>query len=87
MSTHIRIYRIIIMDLKSSEIIRILLKREGLKQKELAEILSEKTGKNVTAGGFAQKMLRGSISYDEFVIIADILGYDVKVEKRQCQNC
>ena len=71
------------MELNSSEIIRVLLKREGIKQKELANTLAQRTGKNITAGSFAQKMLRGSLSYNDFVIIADILGYDVKVEKRE----
>ena len=70
------------MELSASEQIKLLLKREKFKQKDMAIALSERLGKKYTPGGFAQKMNRNTISHDEFVIIADILGYDVKVERR-----
>ncbi len=70
------------MILSSTELVRLLLKREKYKQKDLADALTVRTGKKYTKGSLAQQVLRGSISYDEFVIIADILGYDVKIEKR-----
>ena len=73
------------MELNAKEVVKILLNREKFKQKELAEILSKKIGKKYTAGSLSKKITRSSISYDEFVAIADILGYDVKVEKREIQ--
>ena len=70
------------MDLNVKELVRVLLKREMVKQKDLAAKLSERTGKKYTPAGFAQQVARGAISYDEFVIIADILGYDVIIQRR-----
>lgn len=70
------------MKLNATEQIRLLLKREIYKQKDLVVELSARTGKKYTQGSLSQKMIRNSISYDEFVIIADILGYDVKIERR-----
>ena len=71
------------MKLSASEQIRLLLKREKFKQKELVLALTEITGKKYTPGSLSQKLIRNSITYDEFVIIADILGYDVNVDKRK----
>lgn len=71
------------MILVAKEIIKILLKRENIKQKELAEILTQKNNKKYTEGSLSQKIVRGTISYNEVVQIADILGYDVKFERRE----
>ena len=71
------------MKLSASEQIRLLLKREKYKQKELALALTEITGKKYTQGSLSQKMIRNSITHDEFIVIADILGYDVNVCKRE----
>lgn len=69
------------MELKANEILKILLKREGVKQKDLAYVLTEKTGKKYTQGSLSQKINRGTISYNEVVLIAKILGYDIKFER------
>ena len=70
------------MELNTTEQIKLMLKREKYMQKDMAHALTERIGKKYTPGSFAQKMNRNTISHDEFVIIADILGYDVKVERR-----
>ena len=70
------------MKLSSKEIVRLLLDREHMKQKELAELLSQRIGKKYTQGSLSQKISRSSISYDEFVVIADILGYSVNVDRK-----
>ena len=70
------------MELNTSEQIKILLKREKVRQKEMADALTARTGKIYTPGSFFQKMNRNTITHDEFIIIADILGYDVIVKKR-----
>ena len=70
------------MKLNATEQIKLMLKREKYMQKDMAFALTERIGKKYTPGSFAQKMNRNTITHDEFVIIADILGYDVKVERR-----
>lgn len=70
------------MKLSAKEVIKLILSREKVKQKDLAVLLSKKTGKKYTAGSLSQKISRDSISYNEVSIIADILGYDVELTKR-----
>lgn len=70
------------MKLNAREIVKVLLTRECLRQKELVEILREKTGKKYTQDGLSHKLSRGTISYNEVQLIADILGYDIEFKKR-----
>lgn len=70
------------MRLNAKEIIKIMLTREKYKQKDLAEVLTQKIGKKYTAGSLSQKINRGTISYNEVVMIADILGYDIELKQR-----
>ena len=70
------------MDLKAKEIIKLLLSREQVKQKDLASTLTKMTGKKYTPGSLSQKISRGTISYDEVALIIDILGYKVNIEKK-----
>ena len=71
------------MRLKAKEIIKILLSRGHVKQKDLANVLSERTGKKYTQGSLSQKISRGSVSYDEVALIADILGYEINFTEKQ----
>ncbi|MBO6257619.1 hypothetical protein J6N69_06245 [bacterium] len=70
------------MKLNAKEIIRILLSRENVKQKDLAEILTLKAGKKYTPGSLSQKINRGTISFNEVALIADILGYQINFDKQ-----
>ncbi len=71
------------MKLKVREQIKVLLSQEGMKQKDLVILLSEKTGKKYTQTSFAQKLSRGSLSYNEVMEITEILGYEVKFVKEE----
>lgn len=71
------------MDLKAKELVKVLLSEQGVKQKELAQMLSERTGKPYTPGSLSQKTSRGTISYNEVRLIADILGYEIVVQRKQ----
>ena len=44
-------------------------------QKELCELLMQKTGKPYTQPNFSRKLNKGTISYNEVILIAEILGY------------
>lgn len=69
------------MRLRVRKQVKALLSQEGLTQKKLANLLTEKLGKKYTQTGLAQKMSRGSLSYNEVMVIAEILGYDVQYIK------
>jgi len=71
------------MKLKVKEQVKVLLSQEGIKQKDLAAILSEKTGHFYSATNLSQKLGRGSLTYNEFVEIAEILGYEIQLVKQE----
>lgn len=70
------------MKLYAKELIKLLLAKEDLTQKELTNILTNNTDKKYTPDGLSRKLSRGTITYNEIVSITDILGYDIKIEKR-----
>lgn len=69
------------MKLLVKEQIKTLLAQEGLMLKELAEILSQKTGKKCTPDSLSQKLRRGSLTYNETLLIAELLGYRIEFVK------
>ena len=69
------------MRLKVKEQIKVLLSQEGITQKELAKMLSEKTGHKYSQTNISQKMSRGSLTYNEVMVIAEILGYGIQFVK------
>lgn len=70
------------MKLFVKEQIKTLLAQEGLKIKELAFIIEEKTGKKCSANSLSQKLSRETLTYNETIVIADLLGYDIAFIKR-----
>ena len=62
--------------------IKVLLAKNNVKLKELAVEMSEKIGKKITADNISQKLRKGTLRYDDAMIIGDILGYDLKFVKR-----
>ena len=71
------------MRLKVREQLKALLSQEAMTQKDLVKILTEKTGKKSTPNGLSQKLTRGTLSYNEMMIICEILGYDVQFVKEK----
>ena len=61
------------MRLKVREQVKALLSQEGVTQKDIAVMLSDKLGKKYTQTSLAQKINRGSLSYNEVMTIAEIL--------------
>ncbi len=62
--------------------IKVLLAESNVKLKDLAVEMSEKIGKKITADNISQKLRKGTLRYDDAMIIGDILGYDLKFIKR-----
>ncbi|MCM1003727.1 MAG: hypothetical protein NC408_05225 [Candidatus Gastranaerophilales bacterium] len=69
------------MKLLVKEQIKTLLAQEGVFMKELAVMISEKTGKKCTPDSISQKLRRGTLTYNETLLIAEILGYKIKFVK------
>ncbi len=65
------------------DIVKILLTKEGYKQKELVQLMTEKTGKKHTPDGLSRKLVRETITYKEVDLIADVLDYDIEFVKRK----
>ena len=70
------------MKLQVKEQLKVLLVQENIMLKELAVMISEKTGKKYTSNSLSQKLRRGTLSYNETLIIADILGYEIEFNKK-----
>lgn len=69
------------MRLLIKEQVKTLLAQEDIKLKELAEMISEKTGNVCSANSLSQKLRRGTLSYNEALLIAEILGYRIEFVK------
>lgn len=69
------------MKLFVKEQIKTLLAQEGIKLKELAEMIEKGIGKKCSPNSLSQKLSRETMTYNEAVIIAELLGYRIKFEK------
>ena len=66
------------MNLKVREQIKTLLVARKSTLTELAALLTKETGKKYTAASLSAKMIRGSLSYNEVLIICKILDYKIE---------
>ncbi len=69
------------MKLEVREQIKTLLAQENIKLKDLAALIAEKTGKKCAPDSLSQKLRRGSLTYNEALLIAGILGYRIDFVK------
>ena len=70
------------MKLSAKDLIKLLLSKENMTQKELTSIITKTTGKKITQDGLSRKLNRDTITYREVLAIIDILGYEIKVEPK-----
>ena len=70
------------MQINSKNQVKLLLMLEDVKLKELVVKLSETTRKKYTSDGLSHKLSRGRLTYDEMLLIADILGYKIEFSKK-----
>ena len=68
------------MKLQAKELIKVLLSQKKVKQKDLVAKLSEMTGKKYTPSSFSHKAGSGSISYNEVLLVIEILGYEIEIK-------
>lgn len=64
------------------EDLKILLVKECLTLKQLAEIISVKKGKKITASNISHKLTRNTMKYGEFKEIIEALGYKIELVKK-----
>lgn len=55
----------------------------GLTLTYLAKCIAENKGKNYTIQNFSTKLKKGTINYNELVIILKELGYEIELKKLQ----
>ncbi len=60
------------------EDIKILLLKRHMKLKQLAEKITEVTGKKMLSGSLSQKLSRGTLRYSELITICQILNYKIE---------
>ena len=68
--------------MSSKNELKILIMKEALTVQKLADMLSQKTGKTYTQQSLQNKIFLSSLNYDEMETIADLLGYEIKIEKK-----
>ncbi len=67
------------MDIRND--IKYFMAREAVTFKQLASLMTEKTGKKYTINSISGKLIRESITLKEALQILDILGYHIEVKK------
>ena len=67
------------MDIRND--IKYYMAREAVTFKQLAILMSEKTGKKYTINSLSGKLIREIITLKETLQILEILGYHLKIEK------
>ena len=58
------------------EDVKLLLAKEAMTMKRLAELMKEKTGYPYNLKVISDKLARRTLKYEEFRVILDILNYD-----------
>lgn len=64
------------------EDVKLLLAKEAMTMKRLAEIMSEKTGYPYNLKVISDKLARRTLKYEEFKVILDILNYEMELKKK-----
>jgi|InofroStandDraft_1065614.scaffolds.fasta_scaffold00001_256 hypothetical protein len=63
--------------------IRVLLAQKKSSITKLAALIANRTGKNCSKQNLSNKLRKGTIRYDEMLVIADILGFEIKFEGKK----
>ena len=70
------------MKLTARELIKLILAKEFMTQKDLVLLLNEQMGKKYYPETFSRKLTKGTITYNEIVDILDSLGYEIEWKKK-----
>lgn len=69
------------MQMLVREQVKTLLAQEGIKMKDLAKKMEEISGRTYSLQNLSHRLRRGTLTYNEMLLIADILGYEISFKK------
>ena len=69
------------MQMLVREQVKTLLAQEGIKMKDLAMKMEEISGCTYSLQNLSHRLRRGTLTYNEMLLIADILGYEISFKK------
>lgn len=75
-------YQMIINDMTDYQLVKFLLNKEYMLQKDLSEKLNELTGKNTKPANFSAKLKREYLTFKDLKNICEVLGYNLLIEKK-----
>ncbi|PWL80150.1 hypothetical protein DBY21_02305 [Candidatus Gastranaerophilales bacterium] len=58
--------------------IKMLLLENDVSITDIAQKMSKATGKHISRSNLSQKLMRGTLKYEEALLIGQLLGYDLK---------
>lgn len=58
--------------------IKMLLLENDVSITDIAQEMSKATGKHISRSNLSQKLMRGTLKYEEALLIGQLLGYDLK---------
>ena len=68
------------MNMKVREQVKSLLGARGITMKEISRMLCEKMDKKYSLANLSSKLARGTLTYNEVLLIADFLNYKIVFE-------
>lgn len=66
----------------NKELIKFIIARKHLTQKNLASMLANDMSKNLAESSFASKILRNGVKLDEFQAICELLGFELILKEK-----
>ena len=57
--------------------------RAGMTMQQVVDLLSDEYGWSDSASNFSNKLVRGSLRYEEAVQLAQVLGYEIVWKKKE----
>lgn len=76
----------IINDMNDFQLVKFLLNKEYMLQKDLSDKLNELTGKTTKPANFSAKLKREYLTFKDLKNICEILGYNLIIEKKTPKN-
>ena len=70
------------MSIKVREQVKSLLGESGVTMKQVAQCLSEKMNKKYSLANLSSKLKRGTLTYNEFLEILEILDYEISIRPK-----
>ena len=70
-------------DWSNKEIVKFLINRKGMTQKNVIPLIAEKLKTKITPQSFSERAKRNNLRISELQAICDILGFDLVLQERK----